>query len=105
MSSSIGNPVFRLGLSLQMYNDSRVLKSYRLLMHFDSILELFLRMACLVLQWCSIMAEWFDVFSGLPVLTDTPKCSAIQHRNCLIVEPTYEELHSPQLYTYTTEEH
>ena len=39
MSNSTGNPEFRFGLSLEMYNDSSVLKSYRLLLHLDKILK------------------------------------------------------------------
>ena len=88
-----------------MYKDSIVLRSYILLGHFDKISNWFVDILWFVLQWCSIMAEWFGVCNGFPVLTDTPKCSDMRHRNCRLVEPTYEELHSSHLYLYITDEH
>ena len=93
----------RLGFLLNIYRDSRILKS-KILFSLPITLKFSKVNHKLQISEWERMDEGSGLVKGRPVRNDLPWCCETLLYNALLVEPIYDASHDAQLNKYTTED-
>ena len=94
--------LFKTGLSLKIYNDSKIRRSL-VLLHESRMVKLSIVMGVPHVWACSLILLWEGWAKILLVRKLRPESSATLEESKRVVEPIYSDVHCTQLYLYMRE--